>query len=116
MQPRELVQAWVEAFNRADVDALAGFYAEDAANHQVAEWPMHGRDAIRRMLAAEFASASMFCIVEHIFEDGEWATSSGGTRWASRGAGSFTSSEERSCSSGVTGTSSRSSARGACPC
>lgn len=73
MQPRELVQAWVEAFNRADVDALAGFYAEDAANHQVAEWPMHGRDAIRRMLAAEFASASMFCIVEHIFEDGEWA-------------------------------------------
>lgn len=36
MEPRQLVQSWVDAFNRADVDALAAFYAEDAVNHQVA--------------------------------------------------------------------------------
>ena len=47
MRPRELVQQWVEAFNRADPDALASFYAEDAVNHQVAEAPVSGKDAIR---------------------------------------------------------------------
>ena len=48
MRPKQLVQAWVEAFNRADADALAAFYSEDAINHQVAEQPVEGRAAIRR--------------------------------------------------------------------
>ncbi|HTY51408.1 MAG TPA: nuclear transport factor 2 family protein [Steroidobacteraceae bacterium] len=73
MGPRQLVQAWVEAFNRADVDALAAFYADDATNHQVAESPVRGRENIRRMFASGFASASMHCIVENIFEEGQWA-------------------------------------------
>lgn len=73
MQPRELVRAWVEAFNRMDVEALADFYAEDAVNHQVAEAPLQGRAAIRDMFAAGFASATMVCIVENLFEEGEWA-------------------------------------------
>ncbi len=73
MQPTELVLAWVDAFNRADAEALAAFYAEDAVNHQVAETPVRGRGAIRDMFAAEFAAADMVCIVEQIFEDGEWA-------------------------------------------
>jgi ketosteroid isomerase-like protein len=73
MKPRDLVTAWVAAFNRADADALAAFYAEDAVNHQVAESPVEGRAAIRAMFAREFASAEMVCIPEHIFEDGEWA-------------------------------------------
>lgn len=42
MEPRELVQAWVDAFNRADVAALAALYSEDATNHQVAERPVVG--------------------------------------------------------------------------
>jgi limonene-1,2-epoxide hydrolase len=73
MQPRQVVQAWVDAFNRADVDALATFYTEDAVNHQVAESPLYGREAIREMFASGFASSKMVCIVENIFEDGEWA-------------------------------------------
>ena len=73
MGPRQLVHAWVEAFNRADVDALVAFYAEDAVNHQVAEAPVRGHDAIREMFLAGFASATMVCIVENIFEEGEWA-------------------------------------------
>lgn len=72
MQPRELITAWVEAFNRRDVDALASFYAEDAINHQVAEAPVRGRAAIREMFAAGFAAAEMICIVEQILQDGEW--------------------------------------------
>lgn len=39
MQARERVRSWVHAFNRADVDALASFYTEDAVNHQLAESP-----------------------------------------------------------------------------
>lgn len=73
MNPHQLIQSWVEAFNRADADGLADFYTEDAINHQVAEEPVQGRAAIREMFAAGFAAANMVCIVEHIFEDGEWA-------------------------------------------
>jgi len=73
MGPRELVKAWVEAFNKADADALASLYAQDAINHQVAESPIEGRDSIRAMFSDGFASAKMVCIVENIFEDGEWA-------------------------------------------
>jgi limonene-1,2-epoxide hydrolase len=73
MEPRELVQAWVEAFNRADASALAELYAEDAVNHQVAQHPVRGRSAIRQMFASDFATAEMVCIVENLFRDGEWA-------------------------------------------
>jgi limonene-1,2-epoxide hydrolase len=73
MRPKELVQKWVEAFNRADVDALADLYGDKAINHQVAERPVEGREAIQRMFAEGFATAKMVCIVENLFEDGEWA-------------------------------------------
>jgi hypothetical protein len=73
MRPREVVRAWVEAFNRADADALAGFYEEHAVNHQVAEEPVAGREAIRAMFADGFARATMVCLIENLFEDGEWA-------------------------------------------
>ena len=46
MRPKELVLAWVEAFNNADADELAAFYVEDAVNHQVAESPFESRNAI----------------------------------------------------------------------
>jgi limonene-1,2-epoxide hydrolase len=73
MSPREVVLAWVEAFNRADVDALAALYRADAVNHQVAESPVHGREAIRAMFKADFDMAEMVCIRENLFEDGGWA-------------------------------------------
>lgn len=52
---------------------IAALYADDAVNHQVANAPVAGKEAIRRMFAGEFATAKMVCIVENIFEDGEWA-------------------------------------------
>lgn len=73
MTPRQVVEAWVEAFNRADVDQLADLYAENAVNHQVAEAPVQSRASIRRMFAEGFAEAEMHCIVENLFEDGNWA-------------------------------------------
>lgn len=73
MKPRDVIAAWVEAFNQGDVDALAGLYGEEAVNHQTPDVPVIGRDAIRAMFAREFAAADMTCIVENLFEDGEWA-------------------------------------------
>lgn len=73
LRPAALVAAWVDAFNRADSDALAALYAKDAVNHQVAESPVSGRKAIRQMFAQGFATAKMHCIVENVFEDGDWA-------------------------------------------
>lgn len=73
MSPKQVVQEWVSRFNAADVDGLVALYAADATNHQVVTDPLVGRDAIRSMFVTEFSRATMTCIVENIFEDGEWA-------------------------------------------
>lgn len=73
MQPKQLVTAWVEAFNKGDAELLASFYADDATNHQVANSPVVGKPAILAMFQQEFAAAEMVCIVENIFQDGDWA-------------------------------------------
>ena len=72
-RPKDVVRAWVDAFNRSDVQALAELYAEDAVNHQVMWEPLRGRSAIRAMLQGEFDRAEMTCIVENLFEDGDCA-------------------------------------------
>tara|TARA_Y100001954_G_C15762591_1_gene579968 strand:- start:868 stop:1221 length:354 start_codon:yes stop_codon:yes gene_type:complete len=72
MDNKELIKKWVSAFNRADADALADFYHDDAINHQVANEPIEGKQAIHEMFVQEFANADMHCIIENIFEDGEW--------------------------------------------
>ena len=73
MKPKELVKIWVEQFNDGDADKITEMYHEDAINHQVANEPVVGKESIREMFASEFAQADMTCIVENIFEDGEWA-------------------------------------------
>lgn len=70
MRPSEVIRAWVDAFNRADVDSLTALYSTDAINHQVAESPLVGREAIRAMFAAGFELTEMVCIPENLFEDG----------------------------------------------
>ena len=73
LNPKSVVERWVRAFNNADVETLVSFYSRDAVNHQVAEVPVEGKEAIRKMFQKEFSRTTMTCIVENIFEDGEWA-------------------------------------------
>ena len=73
MKPKEVIEKWIEAFNKADVETISELYSEEAVNHQVAELPVEGKLAIKRMFEQEFAQAEMTCIVVNIFEDGEWA-------------------------------------------
>ena len=71
MRPKEVIEKFVEAFNNADHNALAELYADKAVNHQVAEEPITGKENIREMFRLSFEH-EMVCIVENIFEDGEW--------------------------------------------
>jgi hypothetical protein len=72
MNPKEIIKMWVDVFNEANAEALADFYHQDATNHQVTNDPVVGKRNIRQMFVDEFASAEMVCIVENIFEDGNW--------------------------------------------
>ena len=73
MKPKELVLKWIEAFNDADVETIASLYNDDAINHQVANEPIKGKQAIKDMFHNDFRNTKMVCIAENIFEDGEWA-------------------------------------------
>ncbi len=72
MKPRELVKNWVKAFNKGDSELISEFYADNAINHQVANDPIECKESIKEMFASEFSKAEMTCIIENIFEDGEW--------------------------------------------
>jgi ketosteroid isomerase-like protein len=73
LRPKEVVCKWVDAFNLHDVEAITSLYHENAINHQVANDPVTGIEAIWAMFTEEFASADMTAITENIFEDGQWA-------------------------------------------
>ena len=73
MKPKALITEWVRLFNEGKAVELAEMYHEDAINHQVANEPVVGKEAIKKMFTDEFTKFDMVCIVEHIFEDGNWA-------------------------------------------
>ena len=89
LRPKEVVCKWVDAFNNHDVEEITSLYHEDATNHQVANEPAVGIEAIRAMFTNEFAAADMTCIVEHIFEDGQWAILEWKNPLGLRGCGFF---------------------------
>jgi limonene-1,2-epoxide hydrolase len=89
MRPKEVVTAWVEAFNAGNVDRLASLYTDNAVNHQVANDPVEGREAIRAMFQREFASAQMVCQIENLLEDGDWAVLEWRDPLGLRGCGFF---------------------------
>ncbi len=87
--PKALIQAWVSAFNRADAEAIAQYYHPDAVNHQVANEPIVGKENIYQMFKNEFEAAEMTCIIENIFEDGDWGILEWKDPLSLRGCGFF---------------------------
>lgn len=73
MSPIEIVKIWIDAFNAKDAEKIAQLYSENAINHQVANEPIIGHDNIKAMFREEFSKFEMVCIVENLFQDGEWA-------------------------------------------
>lgn len=95
MTPRQILHQWLQAFNQADAAAITLLYSEDAVNHQVANEPVVGREAIGRMFEREFAAAEMVCIPENIFEDGDWAILEWKDPKGLRGCGFFQVKDDR---------------------
>jgi SnoaL-like domain len=73
MTSRQILEKWIDAFNKADAETISDFYDDDAINHQVVSEPVIGKAAIKQMFLTEFANAEMICIPENIFADGDWA-------------------------------------------
>ena len=73
MTPRQVLERWIELFNSGDAENISNLYSDEAINHQVANEPVVGKEAIRAMFEKEFSAAEMVCIPENIFEDGDWA-------------------------------------------
>ena len=88
-KPKEILMQFIEAFNNADAEKISDLYDENAVNHQVANEPVVGKAAIRKMFEQEFSTAEMTCIVENIFEDGEWAIMEWKDPLGLRGCGFF---------------------------
>ncbi|MFA8342873.1 MAG: nuclear transport factor 2 family protein [Rhodothermaceae bacterium] len=95
MSPKELIQQWVEAFNKGDAELISRFYAEEAINHQVANDPVTGKNAIKEMFVNEFAQADMTCIVENIFEDKDWGILEWKDPLGLRGCGFFQTKDDK---------------------
>ena len=89
MKPKELIQHWVKLFNQGNAGELSELYHSDAVNHQVANEPIRGKDAIKEMFKDEFENAEMTCIIENLFEDGEWAILEWKDPLGLRGSGFF---------------------------
>ena len=89
MTPKQILNKWVDAFNLADADSLANLYDDNAINHQVANEPVIGKIAIKEMFKNEFSTAEMVCMVENIFEDGQWAIMEWKDPTGFRGCGFF---------------------------
>jgi len=89
MRPKEIVGKFVNYFNNKDIEGLTGLYHDYAINHQVANEPVIGKAAIKQMFKTEFDTAEMICIVENIFEDGEWAILEWKDPLGMRGCGFF---------------------------
>lgn len=60
MTPKQVVEKWVEAFNRTDVKSISARCSNDAINHQVVNEPLYGKEAITTMFTNEFAAAEIF--------------------------------------------------------
>ena len=72
MKPKCIIEQWVKYFNQSDSKSISELYHDDAINHQVANEPVIGKENIREMFSKDFSHAKMTCIIENLFEDGEW--------------------------------------------
>lgn len=60
MKPKEVLCQWVDAFNNADIETISELYDDNAINHQVANEPVVGKEAIKKCLNKIFLTHKWF--------------------------------------------------------
>ena len=104
--PKEVVQAWVRAFNRADVDELVSLYHKDAVNHQVAYEPLKGAEKIRKLFELDFGAQEWTVRSKIYFKTENGGFLNGRTHWVCADADSSKLRTDKSFSSAATLTNS----------
>lgn len=86
MDSKELLQKWIEAFQRCDVEAVVECYADNAVNLQIAAGePAIGKEQIREVTAEFFKGfPDAWSRVENLIASGDRAA------WEWIGGGTFT--------------------------
>ncbi|MDI1240544.1 MAG: ester cyclase, partial [bacterium] len=86
MDSKQLLQIWIDAFQRWDTEAVVACYADDAVNFQVAAGePAVGIGQIRKDTAEFFQGfPDAWSRVDNLMSDGDWAA------WEWLGGGTFT--------------------------
>ncbi len=95
MSPKQIVEVWVQRFNKSDIDGLMELYEDNAVNHQVVTEPLYGRQAIRAFFETEFCRAKMNCRTENLIESGDWAVLEWSDPLGLRGCGIFQIQNEK---------------------
>jgi len=85
MNSKQLLQVWIDAFNRKDIEAVMECYADDAVNFQVATGePGIGREQIRVDMLEFFKGfPDSWAKVENLLGEDDWAA------WEWLGGGTF---------------------------
>ena len=65
------------------------FSHDEAINHPAAEAPLQENDIIKAMFENELNASKMVCIIEKLFEEGDWTVLEGKDPLGSRGCGFF---------------------------
>ena len=60
MKPKEVLEKWIDCFNKADAYHIAELYATNAVNHQVANEPIIGKESIGRLCCFKNESLSQY--------------------------------------------------------
>jgi len=95
MDKQKFIKKWLAAFNAGDADAITEFYHDDAVNHQVNNQAVEGKTAIRDRFKEEFAMADRVCLIENIFNDGDWLILEWKDPLGLRGCGFFQLAENK---------------------
>lgn len=65
---KQIVEKFVSYYNDQKLENLMELYDDEAINDQTALKPIHGKEAIRKMLQGQFSRMKAYCIIQNMIE------------------------------------------------
>ena len=60
MKPKEVLEKWIDCFNKEDAYHIEELYATNEVNHQVANDPIIGKDSNYKMIETKLATTQTY--------------------------------------------------------